>query len=1574
MSDDKSESKAEPLRNSVVQEGLKFDLFRESARVVGLAEDIGEVNVPEQIEGRPVTVVAKGAFRNAATVRKVTLPRTVTLLGANAFENCSSLTNVELPSDLETINASVFLNCARLETVRLPAALERIASQAFSGCTSLRDLSHFVATGPKSERRVQRNLVEHSLPVTLSYIGEAAFSGCEALRKIVIPYQVTSIPARAFENCGRLGTVWLHSGIAAVGERAFSGCTELKELRLPRALTSLGEGAFDLAIRLITEPGSPARSEVERQGFSTDICEVPAQRITSSLGDEEGITVSDLLTRPELLRDIQERYEIRPPVDEVERDVRRADNVRASSSRFTRVGNVYRSEATSDEDADVVIAMVGDIMCGFRQQRSAVDDLSYDFEASFEYVHELLSQSDLAVGNLESMVSEVYPFMHERLYVDDRPNLNSPHEFLSAVRNGGFDAVMSAQNHMYDTGAKGILQTLDALNHANLIHGGLYADRRESRHTMFEIKGMKIAIVAFLDPARQRMKQANFTEEGLDAMASLLDDASIRDSITEARNAGAEFVLAYCHWGSEYTETITTRQAGFAQMVADAGADYIFGSHSHCPQHFSLMRSRDGATVPVVFSGGNFLSDIQRQKPITQDTFISSLKLTRNTSGRVVVAGDGYVPCRIIDAPDSRGWAVVVPCETLREGVLDYDALSVDNDVRRISNVMGNQFHTLEMSEFRSPPSRHPSEDESLSADELVRRYSVRDPRFVMQRTEDAPRPSENLFEFNDSDGVWRKKVATSQGEAVLICAGSIFYDRAIERYAEVGDTYQFRPFFKHLRNCVESADLSVGSMGAVVADMYPPMGRVTPKIAGGHYSNARSEYLDGIRFAGFDCLALANPYNLDAGVRGLVATEESVREHGMVPSGLGRCKAPIFDVNGVQIAVLSYTLDSYRVRTSVTQEGARVLLNTFDDGQTRADIADARSRGAQFVLAYLDCRSRDGKYRLAERREHAQRLAESGADYVVCNLPTVLSGVYRFKSSDGRDVSIASSLGTTISGSVSERNSVAALLRIVVTARPEGGVEVSDSFIPVKRFAAEHGIFAAPIPAHPRFTSYLTPEEIDESREVTKAKLGRAIPADETRRVSVHSHYAPQLTPKEIARVLGIDLSSDLRTALGAEADSPVSSISVRIEDLRADGVAVITKRTRVHHFADKVKPADALSIGARMAISSVPVEGLPTLVVKDPWEAYVELMRAVRAKFDSLNTIAVTGTAGKTTTKDLLGEILQRHFRTLHVVGNGNTVTRVGNALQKLTDEDEVYLQEVHEGTSGSASMISKLIQPNIALITSIADGHLDQMGSIDEVVQGNMQITDGLREGGALIVNNDSEHLQSQMPQVRTIRYSQTDSSCDYYARDVRETGNVIEFEIVGPEGTFGTVLNFPGLHNVSNALGAFAVAREVGVPAHKIIAGLSRYTPDSRRQNLKTVGGVQLLIDAYNSNLLALTSAVDTLCKLPLSPGGRRIVVMGDMGEQGTKVQENHETIGRTIAASSVDLVLAMGDGASHTVRQIRELNGRAELFSDEFFLARAVRDEIRPGDAVLFKGAGSVNLTEKVIYPLFGRIV
>lgn len=1562
-----------PMTRTVELDGVSYRPTASGMKVVGVRPDATESAVHSDVEGVPVTVIGKGAFKDRTGLTAVTLPETIITVGAEAFAGCTGLTEVELPSDLQVVNAQAFEGCTSLRTVWLPADLTRIARRAFADCSALETVPHYVKRGIGTVLAVDRTMVEEALPTNLVHMGDEAFRGCASLRRIVVPFQVTEIPASSFEGCSSLESVWLHSNVSTIGDRAFAGCRALARLRVPENTQTFGDAVIDAATTVVGAEGSAALTYARERALAVEPVSTPSTVITSVFGSDQGLTVEELLESADSMEDFVERYEVRPPTHEIVRDDASADTPPVESSRFVRDGGVYRP-AEDRGAGDVTISMVGDLMCGIFQQHWARREGRYGFEGAFDDIEELLAPADLSIGNLEAMIAPSYEYMHLSRYVEDRPNLNAPPAFLSAVRNAGFDVVMNAQNHMFDTGTKGVLETLAALNSAELIHGGMYAHIDEPRHILFDIRGMRIAVVAYLDPARQKMKQANFTDEGIATFASHFSEEKVRADIAAARRAGAEFVLAYCHWGREYTDRITQKQAGYAQMVVDAGADYVFGSHSHCPQPYTVMRSQDGRRVPVVYSGGNFLSDITRSKPITDDTFVASLTLTRDEEGQVVVAEDGYTPCRILTSRSFRGYSRVVPLEKLLEGAYDYSPVEAEADIRRIEETMGRQYTRLERTGGPAVTAAVTARDAStpMAADDaLVDAYSLREPPFAVQHEE--PHQDAEDFVYDAKDGVWKRERDAARGEAVIMCGGSLTYDRSLERNAHVGDTYEFRTHFRHVRPVLEEADLAVGSLGTMVADIFPAMSTLPKRYAGRHYVNARSEYVDALAYAGFDCLALAQPYNLDGGVRGVSATERAVLDHGVVPSGLGRERNPIFDVNGVRIAVLSHTVNAYRVREVITAEGATRLLNVLDEDAVRATIRDVRGAGAQFVLSYLDCRATGTQLRGADRLTLAETMAECGADYVVCTLPNVVSKYVSHTTSDGRTVPIATGLGTFMAGSGSGADTAAALLRIVVRPGEDGGVVVDDSYIPLQRFNVYRGARSPVVPAHEFYNSSYSEEEFGNGPASVASRLGSGIGVDSSRWVKIHTHNRPQVTPNRIAEIVGASFSdSDLAT-LGDAVHEPVHSIVVRPDDLAEGCVAVLAKNVTRGRNSDEISIDAAVAAGARMVVADEQQDQLPTLLVDDPWTSMCEVIAAIRAQY-SPYTVAVTGTAGKTTTKEMLAEVFERHFRTLHVHGNYNTMRTAGLVVQKLAPDDEAYIQEVHGGSPGAASRLSSVIRPDVCLITSIGEAHLEQMGSLQAIIEGKMQIVDGMRPGGTLILNDDNPHLQAQTPDVRTIRYSLQDRDVDYRAREIRRVGDALEFEIVAPDGVHPAVVNSRGMHNISNVLGVFAAGREAGIPAQTIIAGISRYRPSSTRQNLVQAGGYTLLVDAYNSNPVSLESGVETLCEIPIADAGRRVAVLGDMGEQGDRFEENHRDVGDMIARYPVDLVVCSGPGMKLAAERLHSHGIAVHHYETLDELASSLHTEISPADVVLFKAAGALELGKKVVYPVFGRII
>lgn len=850
--------------------------------------------------------------------------------------------------------------------------------------------------------------------------------------------------------------------------------------------------------------------------------------------------------------------------------------------------------------------------------------------------------------------------------------------------------------------------------------------------------------------------------------------------------------------------------------------------------------------------------------------------------------------------------------------------------------------------------------------------YAVRDLEFAEL--------SPDHTHANDSyskqpNGEWAREKSRFSRDATIMCAGAITYDLETEEIGRDGDSYYFSKMFKHVANALQSADLSIGSLSSVVSDTVPPISMMSRKQLRRHYSVARPEFISALKSAGFDCLALANPYNLDLGAKGIASTEHHLKENGIVPAGLGEQKHPIFDINGIKIAVMSLTMQVIRLREMITTEGADLLLSKYDPERVRKEIQELRDRGAQFVLSVLDCRSAQTPYALKDRQQFAEELAEAGADYVICNHPVVVSKYYVKETHDGRSVPIASSLGTFSEGAISKSTTVSPLLRLVITEKEDGTVDVNDTFIPLRRFNYFRGAASATVPTQVSYNPLLSVSDFKGTRKELQKLLGSSIDPNPKEKRTIFNAFLPQVSPKDVESILGVRFDQEDLKTLGESYQQLVPRVSVRNIDLVEGCCAVVREEVQGVKIAqsEKVSEKTAVSAGARFAIATRKLNGVPTLVVERPFDAYLKVMGAIRDKYDPL-TIAVTGTAGKTTTKDMITDVMSRTQPTFCLYGNGNNVSRAGVGVQALRPNYRVYVQEAHEGTVNSASRISKMIKPSIAVITSVGEGHLEQMGSIEEIVRGNLDIVNGMSKDGVLIVNDDSELLRDIKPHVRVVRYSTQNEKCDFFARDIRTTAEGTSFTIVTSEGEFDCHLRMHGVHNVSNALATFAATRLAGAEAHHILAGLAQYEPTTERQNLMEYGGYTLLVDTYNSNILSLKAALDVISNVELKPGAKRIAVLGDMGEQGDKFEENHTLVGEMIGQMPIDVLMCQGEGMRFTAQAAMDAGIETHHFSDTQSLVRATAEMISQGDAILFKASGGAEFRKKVVYRLFGKIV
>lgn len=331
-----------------------------------------------------------------------------------------------------------------------------------------------------------------------------------------------------------------------------------------------------------------------------------------------------------------------------------AVTITAEGQRFVTRVEVGRSQPKSSRRA--VLMFTGDLMCSVKHQRAAAK-YGYDFHDTFRQVRGILSGADFAAGVLETTCCDGAPYEHEQLRLPaGSPNCNSPSTFVSAAASAGFDMLVTANNHSCDGGAKGLRSTVAAVKRCGMRNAGTLGDNP----VFVGVKGFRIAIIACT-------MISNNTE------GCLAEDGGIhcvnpsgtysRDYFTElvncAKAEGAEYIIAYQHWGCMNSPRVRRSQVEEAQFMADAGADIIIGSHPHMVQRFGWIKSADGRRVPCAYSLGNFVSTMSEMDG-NRDGVILRAELCRTDSG--IETKVSYIPCMTADRDFGAEVLPVYPC------------------------------------------------------------------------------------------------------------------------------------------------------------------------------------------------------------------------------------------------------------------------------------------------------------------------------------------------------------------------------------------------------------------------------------------------------------------------------------------------------------------------------------------------------------------------------------------------------------------------------------------------------------------------------------------------------------------------------------------------------------------------------------------------------------------------------------------------------------------------------------------------------------------------------------------------
>lgn len=368
--------------------------------------------------------------------------------------------------------------------------------------------------------------------------------------------------------------------------------------------------------------------------------------------------------------------------------------------------------------------------------------------------------------------------------------------------------------------------------------------------------------------------------------------------------------------------------------------------------------------------------------------------------------------------------------------------------------------------------------------------------------------------------------------------------------------------------------------------------------------------------------------------------------------------------------------------------------------------------------------------------------------------------------------------------------------------------------------------------------------------------------------------------------------------------------------------------------------------------------------LAVNDTLKAYQDLAKLWRSKF-SIPVIGITGSNGKTTTKDLTAAVLSGKWNVLKTQANFNNEIGLPMTLLQLNKSYDVAVVEMGMRGLGQIKLLTDIAKPTIGVITNVGETHMELLGSIENIAKAKSEMAQAIEIDGKVVLNADDEHV-AKMHEVTKARpiYFGINHAADVKAFNVKTVGEgKTEFDAFIGENMAHFTLNMLGIHNVYNCLAALAVGYACGLTIEEMQKGLASFKPTAMRFEYKKVGDFNVINDAYNASPMSTKAALSNLAKVT---DGRKILVMGDMFELGSVEVKAHEDIAVQAKEAGVSIIVTRGTLTQNTARKAREI-GIPEVYecANHEEAVATLKKVLQKDDTVLFKGSHGMHM-EKII--------
>lgn len=370
--------------------------------------------------------------------------------------------------------------------------------------------------------------------------------------------------------------------------------------------------------------------------------------------------------------------------------------------------------------------------------------------------------------------------------------------------------------------------------------------------------------------------------------------------------------------------------------------------------------------------------------------------------------------------------------------------------------------------------------------------------------------------------------------------------------------------------------------------------------------------------------------------------------------------------------------------------------------------------------------------------------------------------------------------------------------------------------------------------------------------------------------------------------------------------------------------------------------------------------------LYVENTAQALLDIASYYRKQLP-IKVVAVTGSVGKTTTKEMIDSVLKSNFNTHKTKANLNNTIGMPKTLLELEETHEVAVIEMGMDTSGEIEKMSISAIPDIAVITNIGVSHIENLGSRENIRDAKLEIIKGMKKNSTIVVCADNDLLENlELQDFNLIKVGIDAQNIQIKAENIEENFGNTKFDILYHGGMYHAVLPTLGKHNVLNALLAFAVGVQLGIDPEQCANALENFKNTGMRQRVVAFKGYTIIEDCYNASPDSMKAAIDTLSQQK----GRKIAVFSDMLELGECGQVLHTKIGEYIADSNIDIVYAYGDLARYYTKEL--YNKQSFYFNCKEELFISLKSKLKSGDTIWFKGSRGMKL-EDIIEKIYNNL-